>query len=108
MENNTYNFDKIDINTIKSIVDKERNPNYENNVETWNNAKNTVNNLRSIFEEHNITGQIVENVDILDEYLNRNQANEYITTIDEDILNNIVNEYNTLLDEVSETQNFPK
>lgn len=85
MKNNVFDFNELNKTSLTSLSGVDKNSNYENNVETWNNAKNTVNNLRSIFEEHNITGQIVENVDNLYKFIDTHKPAKYITTTISDV-----------------------
>lgn len=108
MENKTLEFNKLDRNTLISLFDKERNPNFVNEVEIQTEARNLVNELRSILDDNNLTGEFSDNLDILDSYINNNGPNEYITNIDEDLQNQIIDKYNRLIDKISDMQNFIK
>lgn len=108
MENKTLEFNKLDRNALNSLFDKERNPNFVNEVEIQTEARNLVNELRSILDDNNLTGEFSDNLDILDSYINNNGPNEYITNIDEDLQNQIIDKYNTLIDKISDMQNFMK
>lgn len=108
MENKTLEFNKLDRNALISLFDKERNPNFVNEVEIQTEARNLVNELRSILDDNNLTGEFSDNLDILDSYINNNGPNEYITNIDEDLQNQIIDKYNRLIDKISDMQNFIK
>lgn len=108
MENKTLEFNKLDRNALNSLFDKERNPNFVNEVEIQTEARNLVNELRSILDDNNLTGEFSDNLDILDSYINNNGPNEYITNIDEDLQNQIIDKYNRLIDKISDMQNFMK
>ena len=108
MENKTLEFNKLDRNTLISLFDKERNPNFVNEVEIQTEARNLVNELRSILDDNNLTGEFSDNLDILDSYINNNGPNEYIANIDEDLQNQIIDKYNRLIDKISDMQNFMK
>lgn len=108
MKNKTLEFNKLDRKALISLFDKQRNPNFVNEVEIQTEARNLVKELRSILDDNKLTGKFSENLDILDSYINNNGPNEYITNIDDDIQNQIIDKYNTLIDKISDMENFMK